>query len=224
VKQQYGMGRLPSPPDARDYSMRAAMVELDKTAPPRPVKSWHSDRVLNQLKTLHCVGFAWTGWGIACPVEDLWTNVMGHSIYRECKVFDGEPGAENGSTIRSGAKVMKKRGRIATYFFARSVDEALTYLAAFGPVVFGTVWTEGMFKPSLFGKIIRPTGPVKGGHAWLAIGVDGKYVTIRNSWGTDWGKGGDARISIADLEDVYMSGGEACAATEKPLAIGGADA
>jgi hypothetical protein len=200
------------------------MVELDKTAPPRPVKSWHSDRVLNQLKTLHCVGFSWAGWGISTPVEDPWTNCMGHSIYRECKVLDGEPGAENGSTVRSGAKVMKKRGRIATYFFARSVDEALDYVARFGPVVFGTVFTEGMCKPSFFGKIIRPTGKVVGGHAWLAIGVDGKYVTIRNSWGTGWGKGGEARISIADLEDVYMQGGEACAAVERPLPIGGANA
>ena len=200
------------------------MVELDKTAPPRPVKSWHSDRVLNQLKTLHCVGFSWAGWGISTPVEDPWTNCMGHSIYRECKVLDGEPGAENGSTVRSGAKVMKKRGRIATYFFACSVDEALDYVARFGPVVFGTVFTEGMCKPSFFGKIIRPTGKVVGGHAWLAIGVDGKYVTIRNSWGTDWGKGGEARISVIDLEDIYMQGGEACAATERALPIGGANA
>jgi hypothetical protein len=149
---------------------------------------------------------------------------MGDSIYAACKVVDGEPGAQNGSTLRSGAKVLAKRKRIGTYFFASSVDEALDYLARFGTVVFGTVWTEGMFKPSLFGKIIRPTGPVKGGHAWLAIGVDAKYVTIRNSWGTDWGKGGDARISVKDLEDIYMQGGEACAATERALPIGGADA
>lgn len=224
MKKQYGMGRLPSPPDARDYPMKAAMVELEKVTPPRPVKAWHSDRVLDQLRTAHCVGFSWTAWGIACPVEDQWTNVMGHSIYRACKVLDGEPNGENGSTVRSGAKVMRARGRLGTYFFAHSVDEALTYLAAFGPVVFGTVFTEGMCKPSFFGKVIRPTGKVVGGHAWLAIGVDAKYVTIRNSWGTGWGNGGDARIAIKDLEDVYMSGGEACAASERPLAIGGASA
>ena len=222
AKQRYGMGRLPSPPDARDYSMRAAIPFL--TPAPRPVKRWYSQRVLDQKMTPRCVGYSWAGWGIAQPVEDPWTNCMGDSIYAACKVIDGEPGAQNGSTLRSGAKVMKQRKRIATYFFAHSVHEALDYVARFGPVVFGTVFTEGMCKPSFFGKIIRPTGKVVGGHAWLAIGVDAKYVTIRNSWGTDWGKGGDARISIADLEDVYMSGGEACAASELALPIGGANA
>lgn len=216
----HGLGRLPSPADSRDYRMADALPFLTPT--PRPVKRWHSDLVLDQKLTPHCVGFAWAGWGIADPIEDKWTDCMGHSIYRECKVLDGEPGAENGSTVRTGAKVMAKRGRIATYFFARTVDEALNYLARYGTVVFGTVWHEGMFKPSLIGKVIRPTGPLKGGHAWLAVGVDAKYVTIRNSWGTDWGSAGDARLSIADLKAVWKSGGEACAASERALPIGGA--
>jgi hypothetical protein len=221
---EYGLGRLPSPRDPRDYLMADAVRALEKVSLPRPVKRWHSDRVLNQGLTPHCVGFSFAGWGIACPVEDKWTDCMGHSIYRECKVIDGEPGAENGSTLRSGAKVMAHRGRIKTYFFAASVDEALDYLARFGPVVAGTVWTEDMFKPSLVGKIIRPTGPVKGGHAYLLIGVDSRYVTIRNSWGTAWGKDGDARISIAHLKAIFKQDGELCAATEKALPIGGTHA
>jgi len=218
VKTDYGLGRRPSPPDARDYRMADAMAVM--TPPPRPVKTWHSDRVLNQLATPHCVGFSWAGWGISAPIEDPWTDVMGHSIYAACKVLDGEPGAQNGSTVRTGAKVLIARKRIGTYFFAQSVDEALDYVGRFGPVVFGTIWYAGMFKPSLLGKVIRPTGKVVGGHAWLALGVDAKYVTIRNSWGTAWGKGGDARISIADLKSVFKAGGEAAAATEKPLPIG----
>jgi hypothetical protein len=222
VKRKYGLGRLPSPPDARDFLMADAVRHL--TPAPRPVKKWHSDRVLNQGTTPHCVGFAWAGWGISDPVEDKWTDCMGHSIYRECKVLDGDPGAENGSTVRSGAKVMVRRKRVGTYFFAQSVDEALDYLARYGTVVFGSVWTEAMFNPSHFTHVIRPTGKVVGGHAWLAIGVDSRFVTIRNSWGTDWGRGGEARITITDLKAIFKQGGEACAATEKPLPIGGTDA
>jgi len=214
----YGLGRIPSPPDSRDFRMADAMAVMKP--PPRPVKTWHSDRVLDQVKTPHCVGFAFAGWGIAAPVEDPWTNVMGHNIYEACKVLDGEPGAQNGTALRTGAKVLLARKRIGTYFFAAHVDEALEYVGRFGPVVFGTEWHVGMSKPSLISKVIKPTGKVAGGHAWLAIGVDAKYVTIRNSWGTAWGKGGDARISIADLADVFMAGGEACAASEKPLPIG----
>ena len=222
--REHGLGRLPSPADPRDYSMRAAIAQLEKFAAPRPVKRWASKVVLDQGTTPHCVGMAFAGWGIAQPVEDHWTSCMGHSIYRECKVLDGDPGAENGSTLRSGAKVMVRRRRIATYFFAASVDEAAEYVARFGTVVLGTVWTEGMMRPSLLGKIIRPTGKVVGGHAYLWLGVDARYATIRNSWGTDWGKGGDARISLADLKAIWKQGGEAVAATERPLAIGGDDA
>lgn len=216
----HGLGRIPSPEDPRDFKMADAVAALEKIKTPRPVKMWHSDRVLDQTTTPHCVGFAFAGWGIATPVEDPWTDVMGHSIYRECKVLDGEPGAENGSSVRSGAKVMKHRGRIGTYFFASSVDEALDYLARFGPVVAGTVWSDAMMKPSFIGRIIRPTGTVVGGHAYLLIGVDARYVTIRNSWGTAWGKGGEARLAIDDLRRLFAEHGELCAATEKPLPIG----
>lgn len=211
------MGRLPSPPDERDYLMTDAMAVLERL--PRPVKLWHSDRVLDQLLTPHCVGFAWAGWGIADPVEDLWTDCMGHSIYRECKVLDKEAGQENGSHVRSGAKVMKARGRLKTYYFARSVGEAAEHVARYGPVVLGTVWTEGMKKPSYFGHVIKPTGKVIGGHAYLWLGVDGRFATIRNSWGTDWGEGGCARISLPDLEALWQSGAEACAASELDLPI-----
>jgi hypothetical protein len=187
----------------------------------RPAKTHHSDRVLQQGTTPHCVGFAWAGWGICSPVEDKWHDPVGHTIYARAKIEDGEPGAENGSTIRSGAKVMAKALRIGTYFFAESVDEALDWLAApyGGPVVFGTLWYAGMFKPSPVRSLIVPTGEIVGGHAWLAIGVERTRVKIRNSWGTGWGAGGDAWIRIADLKAIFAKGGEACAATEKPLPI-----
>ena len=222
--REYGLGRLPSPRDPRDYLMADAVRELEKVSLPRPVKRWHSDKVLAQGTTNHCVGFAMAAWGIAQPVEDPWCDLTGHDIYRAATVVDGHPGFEGGSTIRSGAKVLVNRKRIGSYFFASSVDEALDYLARFGTVVFGTIWYEGMFKPSYIGKVIRPTGKVAGGHAWLAIGVDAKYVTIRNSWGTDWGRGGEARISIDHLKAIFKAGGEALAATEKPLPIGGTNA
>lgn len=214
----YGFGRLPSPPDFRDFRMSAAIAILEKEL--RPTKMWHSDRVLNQGQTPHCVGFAFAAWGIATPVEDSWDDRMGHYIYKYCKIIDGEPGAENGSTVRSGAKVLQRMGRINTYFFADSCDEALDFVARFGPVVFGTGWTDSMCKPSIVRNIIVPRGKFTNGHAYLVIGVEKNYGIIRNSWGPPWGDGGNARISIPNLRSLFNNGGEACAATENPLPIG----
>jgi hypothetical protein len=217
----YGFGRVPSPEDRRDFKMADAVTLLEKAPTPRPNKLWHSDKVLFQGNTPHCVGFSWAAWGIAAPVEDPWCDLTGHDIYKACKVLDGEPGAQNGSTVRTGAKVMKNRNRIGTYFFAHSIDEAADYVARFGAVVLGTNWTEGMCKPSLINKIISPTGKVVGGHAYLWIGVDRVYATLLNSWGTTWGKGGYARIKLSDLAALFADRGEACAATEMPLSLGG---
>jgi hypothetical protein len=144
---------------------------------------------------------------------------MGHSIYAACKVVDGEPGNEDGSYIRSGAKVMKARKRIGTYFFASSIDEAADYVARFGPVVIGTDWYAGMMEPSFSSAVLKPTGKRVGGHAYLWIGVTSNYAIIRNSWGVDWGRAGDARIKLSDLKAIFGRYGEACAATESPLNI-----
>jgi hypothetical protein len=213
----HGLGRRPSSPDKRDFKMSDAVNVLEKLTPPRPVKTWHSDRVLNQGETPHCVGFSWAGWGIAMPVEDPWNNPMGHNIYAACKILDGEPGEQNGSSVRTGAKVMMQRGKIGTYFFASSVDEAANYVARYGPVVLGTDWYTGMSYPSTFGGVIKPTGKIEGGHAYLWLGVDSNYAIIRNSWGVGWGKSGDAKILLTDLKRVFAHDGEACAATEKVL-------
>jgi hypothetical protein len=147
---------------------------------------------------------------------------VARGIYDACKRIDGMPDAR-GSTVHAGARVMLARRRIGTYFWAHDVDEALAYVGSQGPVVFGTAWSEGMCRPSTFNATIKATGKIVGGHAYLVCGVQWgrKRARIHQSWGTDWGDHGECWISISDLRAVFDEGGEACAATERPLAIGG---
>jgi Papain family cysteine protease len=186
-------------------------------APPAPTTArlWNVKARLDQGNTGHCVGFGWAGWGDTAPVEDVYANADGHAIYYECKVIDGEPGAENGSDVRSGAKAMAARGRLQTYVFAETVDDVLDWVLNHGPVVWGTNWTTSMFTPDAQG-FVEPTGPVEGGHCWGQIGYDSvaKVATCLNSWGKGWGKGGLFHVRRGDLESLFADQGDVCAAAE----------
>jgi hypothetical protein len=259
------LGRVPSPPDDRDYKMADVLKEdpLDATfaalmaspqvaaatkrwaqvvtgllkatpapnpqpSPPTPGPAerdsvWADPIQLDQGQTNHCVGFGWAGWGDADPVADQYQNADADQIYYECKVIDGEANQENGSTVRSGAKAMKNRGRVGSYVFAASIPEIRQWLQLHGPVVFGTDWTEDMFRPDAKGYI-HPTGSVAGGHCYLALGdlTSEDAVLCENSWGASWGLGGRFKMKWADFDRLFSQGGEACGATELPLTPGGA--
>lgn len=161
------------------------------------------------------MGFGWAGWAISYPVRTKYTSKDGHAIYREAKVIDGEALAENGSTVRSGAKAMLKRGRIQGYYFATTFYEAKEFVGNHGPVVIGIDWYEGMNAPDK-SAIIRPTGRKMGGHCILWVGIEGQWAILRNSWGVEWGEYGECRILLTDLALLMAANGEACAAVEKP--------
>jgi hypothetical protein len=129
-------------------------------------------------------------------------------------VIDGEPGNEDGSYIRSAAKVLREIGKITNYAFANSVDEITYWVLNKGPIIVGTAWTENMFVPGSR-NIIIPTGDVKGGHAYLINEVtsDGLYG-IQNSWNGFWGVKGKAYISISDFSILFRQSGEAIAAVD----------
>jgi len=86
--------------------------------------------------------------------------------------------------------------------------------------VVGTSWLYDMFFPkwdSKLGKfLIRASGNLAGGHAYLLDGVNTQQglVRIKNSWGRDWGHEGFAYMPLPDLEMLIADGGEACLAVE----------
>lgn len=220
IERKYGFGRLPSPPDPRDFllskyiSLRSRLMARFRKAP----VLWECDTVLNQLDTPHCVGFSMAGFGNCLPVDDNFGDDDGHHFYYDCKIEDGEPGAENGSCIRSAAKVLQDHGRIGAYAFARTVGEIKIWLLENGPVVVGTEWTTAMMEPGASG-FVRVLGGVVGGHAWLLIGYDprGDFFTALNSWGSEWGQIGRFKITADDFAFLFARNGEALTAVEMPL-------
>jgi hypothetical protein len=185
---------------------------------PVGVLPWELDIQLDQGQTNHCVGFGWAAWGDAAPVSDAYQNADGHAIYYECKVIDGEPHEENGSTVRSGALALRKRGRLAAFAFAQTTSEVDQWIDSQGTVVCGTTWTNDMFDPDSSG-LVKPTGGPAGGHCYLMIDrieAEDAYL-FQNSWGRAWGLGGRFKMKRSDFGSLLSDFGEACCAAELPL-------
>jgi hypothetical protein len=211
VSQRRGLGRLPSPPDSRDYRL-SNYLPLRWPDFSTDMAVYATGPALNQGSTPHCVGFSGVGWMNAEPVPNTLREDDGHALYWDCKAIDGYPG--DGTYVRTLARVLKSKGRISGYAFG-SVLDARRFILTEGPVVFGIPWLEGFFYPDSEG-VIKPWGELCGGHAILAYGADPVYCWLQNSWGKSWGKGGTCRISWADLEAVFGDHGEAMAAVELP--------
>jgi hypothetical protein len=218
VTNGFGLGRNVSPKDNRDYRLGAFLpMALGDLSGGR---AWpFSHKPLDQGATPHCGGFGAADYGINDPVEDSYTDQDGHDFYYKCKIEDLEPGMENGTCVRSVAKVLQNAGRIQNYAFAASVDEITYWLLNNGPIIVGTGWTEGMFTPDEK-NIIHPTGGVAGGHCYLLNEKtsDGFYG-IQNSWNSMWGVNGKAYISITDFDTLFRDGGEAITAVELPIGV-----
>ena len=157
------------------------------------------------------------------------------AIYHRARFLDPWPGEDyEGTSVLAGVKAVKEmsgtRGLplISEYRWAFGAEDAVRVIGRRGPLVLGINWYNDMFDSDEYGYL-HPTGGVAGGHAILANGVrciwknpldpdrtwnnldqDKSWVRLHNSWGKDWGTGGDARITVKDLGFLLEDNGEAC--------------
>jgi len=181
---------------------------------------------LDQGQTGRCVSY---GWCHLCDSDDITHTMDGFDdayaiqLYHDIKVAEGDPtgdpAGQAGAYVGTGAKILQARGRLKTYVSARTTAEITQWNLTRGPVVVGTSWHDGMFRPDASGLIV-PTGPVVGGHCYVIDGVDvpaGMYYG-QNSWSENWGVKGHFRIRISDFAALLADNGDAYATTEIPLA------
>ena len=212
------LNRKPMPYDHRDYRLADYITPvMRKRAAAITKQEWAVAHILDQGSSPHCVGFAWADFGISLPVFDDWQSAQGDAIYYAAKVFDGEPGAEDGSTTRSGVQAFMEFAKLQgnTYAFANAMQDVITWVLTTGPVITGTNWYDGMFTPDANG-LVKISGKVAGGHEWEISGVDtvARLFKCTNSWGTAFGVGGQFYIGFDDYQRLLNESGDACTAVE----------
>lgn len=184
--------------------------------------------VLDQGREGACVGFGVTHELIfyPVPIRGLDNGFAREKIYWVAQEADPWPGGSypnaspvyEGTSVLYGVKAAADLGYYKQYSWATSEKELALGVGYLGPAIIGVDWYEGMFEPDSNG-FIHASGDKAGGHCCLIIGVNVKsgYYTIRNSWGSGWGDGGNAKISRTDMASLMDDNGEACIVTQRTV-------
>jgi hypothetical protein len=172
--------------------------------------TWRCDPHLDQGPDGACVGFS-IGHEIAARPRELPADVpLSQRIYTRGKQIDEWAGEDyDGTSVLAGLKATVELGYYTGYRWARTLQEALVGVSRKGPGILGCWWYESMFDTSPEGFLHVHGDPV-GGHAILVKGVDvpNRTVTLHQSWGPQWGMGGDALMHWSDFETLLLDQGE----------------
>ena len=183
--------------------------------------TWRCYESFNQGEEGACVGFSLAHELAARPAEvrGLTYKFIVEDIYWEAQKNDywqggSYPGANpryGGTSLLHGVKRIKELGYIEEYRWAFNIDDVLYGLGHNGPAVIGVNWYKRMTNTNRRG-FIKPKGKLVGGHAIMISGINVKegYVTLKNSWGVNWGVGGYCHLTFADLEYLLKQSGECC--------------
>jgi C1A family cysteine protease len=137
------------------------------------------------------------GTSIRCAMQVLHKiGIPCERAYPYSDEYKGEP--------ESWAKLIAKWGLIDSYWRCSNTDDLKLALID-GPVVIGIGCFREIFFPSETGNIPYPNNINEcfGGHAVCAVGYNetSRKIKFKNSWGSQWGKGGYGFVSYRYIEN-----------------------
>ena len=178
--------------------------------------------ILDQGDVGSCTGNAETGalgtdplYGTLPPDRQAQLNeALALALYSAAEDIDGDgpyPPNDNGSTGLSVCKAAKNGGWISGYVHCLSLASVLDAISAGHAVILGTNWYDSMDNPDSSGLVtISPGAQVRGGHEYLARGIDtaNRLIRLDNSWGTGWGDQGSFCYSWDTLTRLLSEQGD----------------
>jgi len=222
--------------DERSRKFSAVADIEDK---PLRSKQWECDVYNDQGREGACVGFAWTHELAAKPRPIKRDAAFAIEIYNRARQLDQWEGENySGTSVLAGVKALQEiknsKGNplIREYRWAFGTEDVLRTLGWKGPVILGIEWHSSQYNPDENGRIWL-NGDVVGGHAIMAKGIDivwkdpegpetfdnvddlKSLIRLHNSWGPDWGIGGDAWFTVYELNYLLGRDGEACIPTRR---------
>ena len=211
----------------------AYMVENDVRAMGQPIENQSWKRVvgiLDQGELGSCTGNAGTGSlgtepfydkvgqkQLPTPDDEAACEQFAVQLYSDATKVDFAPGSyppdDTGSSGLAICKVLKTRGVIKGYRFARTPYGFLRLLQS-GPVLQGMDWYQDFFKPDANGYIDSnpqwQASGVAGGHEVEAVALDldtsdvfNSTITYANSWNTTWGVDGYFKMRLRTYEALH---------------------
>lgn len=215
----HGLGAILTPPDPRDWPIDLLYAEsglsLDAVVPTSHLVAAPYPPFLDQGTSPMCVAYS-QSW--AKSYQDL--RDTGAANLNESAFFYSIGGSPAGAVPRFGLNRLIDYGypevtagfaakhRISAYY-AVPLDKLAIQNAilAFGPVLVSFDWPENWFSPNSQGVLPFPNQSA-GGHSIVAIGWDARGLRLRNSWGTDYGAGGDVFMPwpyIGQMKEVWKT-------------------
>ena len=222
----YKLGAIPDRLDPRDYQFPTGVRARAAAAVDRKFYTMvDKDFRIDQGSEGTCVGHACTNLLLAGPSEhdtysEFQTEELAHQFARKLYLdATGDTTYQQGAYPRDANEVLLRRGLIGSYWAVPQVDDITTALLTHGPVKIAVPWYYSMFYGN--GRLARDYG-----NYWIKVNLDSEhvgyhditltgvdmapdngappFVRVQNSWGSDWGQNGTARLTVESLRLINI--------------------
>jgi len=223
VTLPFPLGAKPDRPDLRDYVLRPAGLP-QITADRKFYTMVDKDFRIAQGNEGTCVGHAATNVLLAGPSEHLTypafqTEESAHQFARRLYLeASGDTTYQKGMYPRDACAELLVSGLIGSYWKVLQVEDVITALLTFGPVMIAIPWYGSMFYgdgrlSKVYGNYwvkVNLESELVGYHCIALTGIDldpddgaPPFVRIQNSWG-GWGQNGTARLTVEGFRRLNL--------------------